>query len=75
MQKGGVYQISDAAGVAPSQVKEATDHSRKIGIPTEFTPDGQAIFTSRSHRKRYLEAVGLFDRNGGYGDPQRQKRF
>ena len=63
---------SDAAGVAPDQVKEAYEHSVRIGIPTEFTPDGRAIFRSRRHRKEYCEAIGLYDRNGGYGDPQRK---
>ena len=63
---------SDAAGVAASQVKEAAEHSRKIGIPTDFTPDGRAVFTSARHRKRYCEAVGLYDRNGGFSDPQRK---
>jgi len=61
---------SDAAGVAPSQVREAEEHARKIGIPTSFLKDGRAIFEGPAHRKTYCEAVGLFDRNGGYSDPQ-----
>jgi len=64
--------LSDAAGVAPHQAKEAEEHSRRIGIPTEFTRDGRARFTDARHRKRYCEAVGLYDRNGGYSDPQRR---
>lgn len=60
---------SDAAGVHPDQIPEAVEHSKKIGIPTDFTPDGRAIFTSRGHRQRYCRAIGLRDRNGGYGDP------
>ncbi|MGH2272166.1 hypothetical protein ACQ9LF_10235 [Anaerohalosphaeraceae bacterium U12dextr] len=60
---------SDAAGVHPSQIKEAYDHSVRIGIPTQFAPDGRAIFTGREHRKNYCRAIGLHDRNGGYGDP------
>ncbi len=63
---------SDAAGVAPSQVQEAYEKSVKDGVPTQFTPDGRAIFTSAGHRKRYCESVGLYDRNGGYRDPQRR---
>lgn len=59
---------SEAAGVQPSQVKEATEHAKKVGCPTEFTKDGRAIFTDRNHRKSYLKAHGLHDRNGGYGD-------
>tara|TARA_Y100000593_G_scaffold91963_1_gene182186 strand:- start:2079 stop:2447 length:369 start_codon:yes stop_codon:yes gene_type:complete len=60
---------SDAAGVHPSQAQEAYETSRKMGIPTRFDPStGQAIFESRGHRKQYLKAHGLHDRNGGYGD-------
>lgn len=64
--------LSDAAGVAVHQIPEAVEHSRRIGIPTDFTPDGRAIFTGRQHRKRYCEAIGLYDRSGGYSDPQRK---
>jgi hypothetical protein len=78
-EQGGVVHrcgcwpmYSDAAGVAEHQVPEAMAHSRRIGIPTDFTQDGRAIFTSREHRKKYCEAIGLYDRNGGYSDPQRR---
>ena len=51
---------SDAAGCHPSQAKE---------VPTDFCSEtGQAIFTSRQHRAKYLKAMGMHDRNGGYGD-------
>jgi len=64
---------SDAAGVDVSQVSEATAHARAVGVPTEFNPEtGNPIFTSRNHRKRYCEAVGLYDRNGGYSDPRKR---
>lgn len=65
--------LSDAAGVAPDQVGEAMAHSRLHGVPTEFTPDGRVIFRGPLHRKEYCELIGLFDRNGSYGDPQRRK--
>lgn len=64
--------LSDAAGVAPHQIEEVTKESVRAGIPTNFTEDGRAIFTSREHRKRYCEHIGLYDRNGGYSDPQRK---
>jgi hypothetical protein len=63
---------SDAAGCNPDQVPEMEAHSREIGIPTHFDSEGRAIFTSRKHRKKYCEAIGLFDRSGGYSDPQPQ---
>jgi len=60
---------SDAAGVGPDQITEAYEHSVKAGLPTEFTLDGRAIFTSRKHRRDYCRIIGLHDRNGGYSDP------
>lgn len=61
----------DASGVNPDQIPEAIAHAKSLGVSCDFTKDGRAIFTSPGHRKRYLEAHGFFDRNGGYGDPQR----
>ncbi len=63
---------SYAAGVGADQVKEAMKEATKMGVPTEFnSKTGDAIFTSANHRKRYCEAMGLYDRNGGYSDPQK----
>lgn len=69
---GNWPMLSDALGVNPDQISEAEAHSRSIGIPTHFTADGRAILESPGHRKRYAEALGFFDRNGGYSDPQRR---
>jgi len=60
---------SDAAGVHPKQIHGAMVEARRRGVPTSFTPDGRAIFTSRGHRKKYCEAFGFYDRNAGFGDP------
>lgn len=60
---------STAAGVNPSQVKEAAAYAAKMGVPTDFTSRGEAIFTSRSHRAKFLRAHAMHDRNAGYGDP------
>ena len=60
---------SDAAGVHPTDAMNAMKGATKIGIPTEFdTKTGQAVFRDRTHRKAYMKAMGLHDRNGGYGD-------
>jgi len=60
---------SDAAGVHPDQIGEAMSAASKMGVPTSFdSKTGQAIFESRGHRKRYLKAHGMHDRNAGYGD-------
>ena len=61
---------SRAMGVHPSQIGEAKERAQKIGVPTEFDNKGKAIFTDRSHRKKYCEKLGYFDQDGGYGDPQ-----
>jgi len=61
---------SDAMGVHPSQAKQAYEESVKIGVPTSFDKLGRAIFESRSHRKKYCERMGYYDKNAGYSDPQ-----
>lgn len=61
--------LSDAAGVHPTQCGAAYRESVSLGVPTRFHPDtGQAIFESRSHRRAFLRAKGMYDRSGGYGD-------
>lgn len=59
---------SYALGVRPEQRMEAQEHSRDIGVPTEFDRKGDAVFRNRKHRKRYCKAAGFFDRDAGYGD-------
>lgn len=66
---------SDNMGVATSQVKEAMEESRRIGVPTDFCPTtGRAIFTSALHRKKYAEKKDYFvvtPQGPGYSDPVR----
>ena len=66
---GNWPMASDAAGVHPDQIAEATAMSIKKGVPASFTPDGRVIFTSRKHRQDYCRTIGMHDRNGGYSDP------
>lgn len=68
---GNWPMVSDAAGVHPDQVVEAAQEAEKRGVPTEFNSSGQAVFTSPLHRKRFCEAHGMYDKNGGYSDPRR----
>jgi hypothetical protein len=63
--------FSDAAGVAPSQVGEARQKFAELGLKTEVLEDGRVVFESQKHRKQHCEAVGLYDRNASYGDPQK----
>lgn len=65
---------SDAMSVHPTQIREQQVALAKKGVSCEFDQDGRAILTSRQHRKEVAEAMGMFDRNGGYGDPQRLNR-
>jgi len=60
--------ISQALGVAPSQVKEAERRHREVGCPTDFTKGGQAIIRSRDHRNKLLKLNNMRDRDAGYGD-------
>ena len=64
---------SDALGVLPSQIEEASAHLAECGVPTSFTTDGTArcIVENRGHRNRILNALNMHDRNAGYGDRAR----
>ena len=60
---------SYAAGVHHKQVPEMKRFDRKHEVPTDYTEDGDPIFKSPKHRRKYCEAHGLFDRNAGHSDP------
>lgn len=59
---------SYAAGVSPEEVPAMMKIDEAAGVKTRYTPDGDPVFESRGHRKKYLKVHGLHDRNGGYGD-------
>jgi len=59
---------SEAMAYHPKQVKEAEEHFRKLGIPTEIDRLGRPVLTSRSHRRKVMKSQGLHDNSGGYGD-------
>ncbi len=62
--------VSTAAGVHPGQIKEHMEHLRAKGCgQVNHTKDGDIIFESKGQRKKVLEALGMYDRNGGYSDP------
>ena len=60
---------SYAAGASPGEVPELRKIDEANGVPTDYSADGDPIFRSKSHRKKYCETHKLFDRNAGYGDP------
>ena len=63
------------AGVHPGQIKEHMEHLRQKGCgQVNHTKDGDLIFESKGQRKKVLEALGMFDRRGGYSDPSPKHR-
>lgn len=69
--------LSDALAINPSQIEEAQASDKKLGVPTEYVVDhdenghvcgARPKFISREHRRRYMQAYGFFDKQGGYGD-------
>lgn len=72
---GNYPMVSSAAGVHPDQIKEHMDHLRKMGCgQVDHTKDGDVIFRDKAQRKKVCEALGLYDRNGGFSDPQAKVR-
>lgn len=55
--------LSDAAGVLPSQTGEAAALASSLGVPTQFTKDGRAVLRSPQHRREFLKAHSMRDRN------------
>jgi hypothetical protein len=67
--------VCTAAGVHPGQIKEHMEHLRQQGCgQVNHTKDGDIIFESKGQRKKVCEALGLFDRQAGYSDPQPKYR-
>lgn len=65
-------QMSDAMAVHPMDIPAAEASAKAGGVPTSFAKDGRPIFTGPKHRKQYCEMEGSYDKDGGYGDPQRR---
>lgn len=62
--------VSDSMMVHPDQIPEAYEHAKSVGVPTDFTKQGQPILRDPAHRREYARRVErMHDRNGGYGDP------
>jgi hypothetical protein len=81
LERNGVLHVfgtwpmtSYALGVSSEEVPEMKQFDALHGVPTEYTPDGDPIFTSKSHRAAYCRAHGYFDRNAGYRDPAPLRR-
>ena len=57
-----------AAGVAPQQVAEQRAELRRHGVDADHSRSGNPIFRDRAHRKKCLTALGMHDKDAGYGD-------
>ncbi len=54
-------RLSESAGCHPKQVKTMQDAYAKLGVQTEFTSDGRAVFRSKEHEKAHLKASGRYN--------------
>jgi hypothetical protein len=64
---------SDNGGCHSEQIGEWSGTLEKHGVSADFRKDGAIKWESAAHRKKCCEALGMFDRNGGYGDPQKKR--
>lgn len=60
---------SNAAATDPENIPKEKEILKRHGVKTDYTPTGEPIFRSPAHRKAHCEVFGLYDRNGGHGDP------
>ena len=61
----------DALGINPDQYLEQKQADAEIGFNIDYDSEGRAIFTSQQQYKRYCEATGFYDRNGGHSGARR----
>lgn len=61
---------SDAAGGHPDDRARMTQEAIDAGVPTEINHNGNPVFRTPIHRKKYLRAFNMYDRNASYGDPE-----
>lgn len=59
-------RTSAAVGVGEDQVEKAYKDSLDRGIPTEFTPEGDAVFRTKGHEAAYLKNIGFHHLDGAY---------
>lgn len=61
---------SDAMGVRPEDIPRAQAILAEHGVKTEYTETGEAIMRDKAHRKAHCRALGFWDRDAGYSDPE-----
>jgi hypothetical protein len=55
--------VSEGSAVHPSQAQELRDFLKKKGVPTQVTPDGRPIYTSRRHMVDALRARNMHNKS------------
>lgn len=64
-------RISDAWGVGKKQKKQAEETMAKLGVPTEYVPDGgggySAVIRDNQHQRDLLKATRMHNNEAGYG--------
>lgn len=58
---------SEALGVSPEQIPEATANLRAHGCMADFDSDGRVIITSEKQFREVAKASGLWNGRDGYG--------
>lgn len=58
---------SEALGVHPDQIPEATEALRKQGVTADFDSEGRLLITSDAQYRKAAKAAGLWDGARGYG--------
>jgi len=59
-----------AAGVHPDLRHQAMEACEAAGVPTFYNENGDPVWTDQKHRREHCKAIGLADRNCGYGGAQ-----
>ena len=54
----------EALAVHPDQIGEYREHAEKMGVSTDFRPDGSPIMRDKGHYKNYRKMTGTHFRNG-----------
>ena len=58
---------SEALGVNPDQIVEATDALRQAGVMADFDAEGALVVTSQRQFREAAKALGIFTGRDGYG--------
>ena len=61
---------SEAAAVNPEDVPAEQAALAAKGVYTEFDRAGRPLFRDKAHRKAHCRAIGMYDKDAGYDDPE-----